>query len=110
MPLPNGLYKIEFRTQKDQGFGVLMLQDEKLWGGDSSMYYVGTYAQDGDNFSAEVKTGRHSNTPGIESVFGLDSVNITLKGTSSGTGAEMTGVAAEAPDVSFQAVLSKLSD
>lgn len=110
MSLPDGLYKVDFRTELGHGFGVLVLRDGDLRGGDSGMYYVGTYSQDGNDFSAQLKVGRHSSPPGLVPVFGRDSVNITLSGTSTGTGAELTGTAAEAPDISFQATLARLGD
>ncbi len=59
MPLQNGLYKIEFQTQLGAGSGVVILHDGQLRGGDSMIYYVGTYKQDGDEFSAEVRTDAH---------------------------------------------------
>lgn len=55
-------------------------------------------------------TDRHSNTPGMVPVFGLDRVNISVTGTSSGDTAQLTGTAAEAPGVSFRATLTRLCD
>jgi hypothetical protein len=46
----------------------------------------------------------------MASVFGIDRVNITLKGTANGDSAKMTGTAREAPGVSFQATLTKIAD
>ncbi len=110
MPLQNGLYKIEFQTQLGAGAGVVILHDGQLRGGDSMIYYVGTYKQEGDEFSAEVRTDAHSHPPDITPVFGRERVNITIKGTIQGTSAHLTGSAAEAPGVSFSAALTRLGD
>jgi hypothetical protein len=110
MPISNGLYKAHFRTPLGEGFGVVHLLDGKLRGGDSSIYYVGSYIQDGDQFSANIATDTHSVTPGIRPVFGKDQVNITVSGTVSGETVQMTGSAAEVPGVSFQSTLIRLCD
>ena len=90
--LPNGFYVVRFSTPKGSGAGVLMLTDGQLRGGDSSIAYTGTYSQDGDKFTADVSTNRH--TAGLPSVFGIDAIKISLTGTSSSTGASCTGTAA----------------
>jgi hypothetical protein len=45
--MQNGLYWVEFRTPLGSGAGVVVLQDGNLRGGDSSMYYFGTYTETG---------------------------------------------------------------
>jgi hypothetical protein len=106
--LTDGFYGVRFKTPRGEGAGVVMLANGKMRGGDSSLAYSGSFAQDGDNFNAKVATSRHAQ--GLLSVFGVDAVNITLTGKSSGTGANCTGTAAEAPGLTFQAVLSRISD
>jgi hypothetical protein len=110
MPIRDGLYKVSFQTQLGTGNGVVVLDGGKMRGGDSIMHYSGTYSQDGDKFSAKVVTGRHSNTPGMCSVFGMDHVNISVQGTAQGDSAQLRGTAAEAPGVTFQASLGRLGD
>jgi hypothetical protein len=106
--LADGLYSVRFKTPMGEGAGVVTLIGGRLRGGDAGIAYLGSYKQDGDNFTATVKTQRH--TQGLGSVFGKDGVTISLVGKSSGTGANCTGTAAEAPGVTFQAVLSYISD
>ncbi len=103
--LPNGFYVVHFKTPRGSGAGVLMLTDGQLRGGDSSIMYTGTYSQDGDKFTADVSTRRH--TAGMPSVFGVDAITIHLAGKSSGTSASCTGSAA---GVTFQADLNRISD
>ena len=62
--MQNGLYAAEFQTPLGKGYGVVMLLNGVLQGGDSMMYYQGSYTVDGNNFTAEVKTGAHARPPG----------------------------------------------
>lgn len=104
----DGLYKVEFRTPRGAGAGVVHLVGGKLWGGDSGIYYLGTYSLDGGNFTAEVKTGRHSQN--LASVFGVDAVRIHLQGQSAGDSAVLQGTSPDAPGISFQAELARIAD
>ena len=106
--LPDGLYSVRFKTPMGEGAGVVTMLGGRLRGGDAGIAYLGAYQQDGDKFTATVKTKRH--TPGNGSVFGKDSVTISLAGQSSGTGATCNGTAAESPGVTFQAHLAYISD
>ncbi len=103
--LPNGLYVARFTTPLGSGAGVLVLNDGRLRGGDSAIVYTGTYSQDANKFTAEVSTKRH--TAGLNSVFGVDAITISLTGTSSDTTASCTGSAA---GVSFKAELIRIGD
>jgi hypothetical protein len=108
--MENGLYKVEFQTKLGVGAGVVFLQDGKIHGGDSAMYYVGTVSEQGENLTAEVEGKLHTKVPGMQSVFGANHTHINLKGKGSGKSASFTGTAREAPGVNFQATLTKVSD
>jgi hypothetical protein len=110
MSMQDGLYKVQFQTPLGAGAGVVHLQGGKLWGGDSALYYVGTFTQVGDQFSAEVVTDRHTQYQGLVSVFGKDRVHINLRGASKENSAVATGTAIEAPGIAFKAMLSRLTD
>ena len=106
--LSSGLYKVGFQTPIGAGAGVVYLSGGRMWGGDTAIYYVGTYTQAGNQLTASVTTDRH--TVGLNSVFGADRVHISLHGTTEGNAAMMQGTAVEAPGISFQAYLTKISD
>jgi hypothetical protein len=108
--LATGLYKAEFNTRRGRGAGTIFVQDGKLWGGDSSMFYIGRYTEDGDGLSAVINTDIHTKIPGIESVFGVDQLRLTLGGTIKGDSIVMTGRAAQAPTLEFEAVLTKICE
>ncbi len=105
----DGLYKVHFKTPLGEGFGVAALLNGKVRGGDGGIYYLGSYATNGDEFTAEITTNRYANIPG-GSVFGVDKVNLTLRGKSNGLSAQVVGQAKEAPGVTFQASLAWIAD
>jgi hypothetical protein len=108
--MQNGLYKVSFRTPIGAGDGVVYLRDGQLWGGDSSMYYRGSYVVAGDQFSAQVTSDIHSRPAGMESVFGVDHAQISLSGRHTGTAATLSGSSTQAPGVGLTATMSRLAD
>ena len=106
--LTDGLYKVDFMTPLGSGSGVVMLNQGSVKGGDSSMYYDGTYQLDGDKFTASMNIATHTNTPGMGSVFGVANAQIDLSGIANATGANVTGSSPQAPGLNFQAKLSHL--
>lgn len=109
MTLSNGLYVANFGTPLGGGAGVVTLSDGKLTGGDSMMSYVGTYTQDADQFSAQLVADKHTDVPGMESVFGSDHVNISITGHSGSDEAALTGASPQAPGITLQAHLRKIA-
>lgn len=110
MALRNGLYKIDFETQRGGGQGVVYLKNGKIRGGDSGWYYVGTYEQEGDAFTATVRVKDHTKHTRITSVFGVDEAEMTLKGETRGDTVRTKGKSKQAPGVTFAATLERLSD
>ena len=108
MALTDGLYKVTFQTPIGTGYGVITLENGTLQGGDSSMYYVGTYVQNGNAFTAAVMAKTHTNVPGMGSVFGVPEVAINLTGTSTDKTASVTGSSPQAPGLGFSATLERL--
>lgn len=108
--MKDGLYKIDFRTPLGAGTGVVFAQAGRLWGGDAGMYYVGTFTNNNGQMEGNVKTGRHTNALGTDSVFGIDNVNINLRGNVNGDVVEATGTSPEARGVSFQVRMTRLTD
>ncbi|MDP2123292.1 MAG: GrlR family regulatory protein [Parvibaculum sp.] len=104
MPLKDGLFKIEFQTPLGAGAGVVVLEQGRVRGGDSIMYYSGTYRQNGDDFSANVVAKKHSQ--GV-SVMGGDA-SLSIQGKVTGDAAMLTGSAAEAPQLKLKARLSRI--
>lgn len=102
-----GLYKVEFRNPMGFGRGVVVLTEGKFRGGDAAFYYVGTYTEDGDKFSATVQVKRHS--PGQQGLMG-ENTTFTVQGTSTGNAASLAGKVPAMPGATFQAHIERLSD
>jgi hypothetical protein len=106
--LRNGSYSAWFRTPLGEGTGVFILTDGKMTGGDTVMTYTGSYTQAGDDFTADIATKRH--TPGQLSVFGIDKVDLTLIGKSTGSTASCRGTSRQAPPMTFEATIIRIVD
>jgi hypothetical protein len=104
--MQNGLYRVEFGTPLGSGAGVVLLQDGNLRGGDSSMYYFGTFTETGNQATVVAESHRH--TPGLPSVLGRDDTHLSLQGTVQGNSAQLNGSAREAPGVNLQVSLTLL--
>lgn len=110
MSFEPGLYALTFATPAGQGTGVAYLDGGKLRGGDSMMAYVGSYNENNGTLQADVRAYKYSNAPGMISVFGVDVVNITLKGKVDGINASLIGTAPEAPGVQLRVTMERLHD
>ena len=106
--LGNGKYSVWFRTPLGEGTGLVMLRDGAINGGDTVLAYTGSYNQDGDVFTAEIATRRH--TPGQLSVFGIDNVEIAVAGKSSPAVASCRGTTRQAPGMAFEAILIPIAE
>lgn len=79
----NGLWSVDFHVlpsgTANNGSGVVVFKDGKIYGGDSTYYYTGTYQLNDKAFTAKVRikhySGLHNN------IFGnVAEANVTLKG------------------------------
>lgn len=103
-----GTYKVEFATPLGRGAGVITLIGGKVMGGDSAIAYFGDYKLDGDVFTADLTTLRHTQNPALVNAFGRDNVRITATGRFSGNTAALTATSPDAPGVQMQATLALL--
>ena len=105
-----GLYKVEFKTPRRKGAGVVYAADGKLHGGSSAFAYVGSYTENGNTITGVVCSMRHTNDPNHPSAFGFDKVRIECQGTAKGEFATFEGTATETPSLGFKAVLTRIAD
>jgi hypothetical protein len=106
--LEDGKYVAWFRTALAQGTGVVTLTQGRITGEDTVIAYSGCYEQNGDQFTAMVRTRRYCE--GQPSVFGVDEVDIKLEGRSSGQMVVCKGTAQQAPGLVFEATLIRSRD
>jgi len=107
--MQDGLYRVGFKTRLGTGFGVVTLAKGRITGGDNSSWYVGSYQIEHGRFRAEIQVDRHTVVPMSRSVFGVERARILLEGEAVGDEALMKGSSPDAPEVSFEAVLSRLA-
>jgi len=73
----DGIYKVTF-VGPETGSGVIVIRNVHFNGGDGYFYYSGVFSESIGEVTASFKIKRH--TPGSASVFGRDSLTVTLKG------------------------------
>ncbi len=102
--LKDGTYAAWYRTPLDQGTGIVHVVDGQIWGRDSLMTYHGSCQVDGDRFTAQVSTKRH--TDGRATVFGVsDELTLQIEGICPGRIATYRATAAQAPGVVLEGTL-----
>lgn len=106
--LEDGKYAVWFKTDLAQGTGVVNLANGRITGGDTVIAYFGSYQQDGDRFTAVVRTRRYCE--GQASVFGVDEVELKLEGKPAGQLVVCKGTAEQAPGLAFEATLIRSRD
>ncbi|WP_019961292.1 GrlR family regulatory protein [Woodsholea maritima] len=107
--MDNGLYIADFKTPLDQSSGVIMIQDGKVYGGDSGMYYFGSVEDNGKKIIAQITVKQHN--PVSQSVFGdIEEFDLTLEGKSGSDPVIFNGRATRAPSLRFEATLTKAVD
>ena len=79
-----GLYKVEFKTPRRKGVGIVYAADGKLRGGTSAYAYVGSYKENGNTITAVISSMRHTNDPNFPPVFGFDRVTVECQGSAKG--------------------------
>lgn len=110
MSLQHGLYKVAFKTQLGEGIGIVVLENGSLRGGDAVYAWVGTYEEPNGSFEAEVFIYRHTTGEAAASVFGVDDAVVQLSGQPDGEEFTIVGSSAAAPDMRFEARLTKLAN
>ncbi|WP_024461504.1 GrlR family regulatory protein [Marinimicrobium sp. LS-A18] len=75
------LYGIEFvSNSNDGGFGVAVLETGRVFGGDSSFVFIGSYESSNGNVTARIKCTNDRKL--LQSIFGdINEFNLELSGT-----------------------------
>ncbi|MGA8864093.1 MAG: GrlR family regulatory protein [Gallionella sp.] len=75
------LWSVDFKSSFGMhGNGVVVFETGRLFGGDSTMIYVGSYKVEHGIIHAEIEVRKYTNVPGMVSVVGLDTFNLTVNG------------------------------
>jgi hypothetical protein len=114
--MKNGLYSIHadlLDGRSGKGSGVAVFRDGTILGGDSYLFYTGSYTVNGDTFKGEVTISQHTPSPDANPLFGgqKNPVGIGVTGTSQDGAAVMNGTALVGKaSVIFKATLRRLAD
>lgn len=108
-----GLYRLGFHTLTGWGYGLAYLANGKIYGGDSYIYYIGTYSISGNYVQARVKAKPYIDNPppGAFSLFGREDNTVEIEGDLvEGSRIELKARSKQAPGIELKAVLEHLSD
>ena len=108
MPLVNGLYRASFKTDHGSDRTVVMIENGRISGGDSRLFYEGSLISNGENFTAVLRVAAHFDVPAVAGILGGLQASFEISGVCSGSGAICSGVSAGPPEIPFDAVLSLL--
>lgn len=106
----NGLWTVEFiSTIKRYGKGVLIVNDNRLLGGDDGYYYSGTCNITGNNIQATINVVKYDQNS--ISVFGnIDHFQLTLNGEINEYQFKAIGTIANDPQTQIRVVGTKRED
>ena len=86
-----GFYKFEYGQDVRPDLiylgGVVVLETGRIFGGDSSYYYRGSYKLDGEKFLAKVQIRKHTDLFNTENIFGREfnvGVDLSVEGEREG--------------------------
>ncbi|MGJ3231457.1 MAG: GrlR family regulatory protein [Oceanicaulis sp.] len=110
MLMDAGLYISRFRTPLDDASGVIVVDGDRVRGGDSAMYYTGAITGSGAQIKVTLDVRLHDRSR--TSVFGDDEKAFTLVLTGRKKGEEYVfeGRAERGPSLRFEAVLTRVAD
>ena len=85
-----GLWTVDFQIARGGRFsGVIVLQGNKVFGGDSQYYYVGTYKESGGEVEAEAQCTHYAGA--VSTAFGTNENTYSLKMQGKHSGDLVTG-------------------
>jgi hypothetical protein len=104
-----GFYITSFRTPLDDASGVIVVDGDRVRGGDSGMYYVGEVTGSGTAIKVRLRVRQHDKSK--QSVFGdVDDFTLTLNGKRQGDQYVFEGRADRASSLKFQAILMRVPE
>lgn len=107
-----GLWTIVFSGQFGAGAGVVVFETGRIFGGDTSMYYIGDYEVKNGFLSGNVRVRVHAEVPGMMPVTGINDFTATLPAAQIGETMQVTCDVTNPPDtgLKIQAKLHKIAE
>lgn len=107
----DGMYVVTFKSPLGEGSGVIVLRQGKIQGGDSIMYYDGSYQESGaGGFRGTLRTGQHTKVVGMASVLGDTSASLEFDAYVENGAGTVTGKSPQSPGLTLNATLKKIAD
>jgi hypothetical protein len=92
------LWSVEFQSSFGMhGNGVAVFETGRVFGGDSSMIYVGSFRVENGVIHSEINVKKYAHTPGMGSVVGLDTFNLKVTGKPDQNDMVLSGFVVEDP-------------
>jgi len=83
------LWTLEFANHAGYGGGVVIFESGRIFGGDTSFYWTGTYSIKDGAITGKIDVNRHS--PVMQSLLGRDSYSLELAGQLNDQEMELNG-------------------
>jgi hypothetical protein len=92
------LWSVEFQSSFGMhGNGVAVFETGRVFGGDSSMIYVGDFRVENGSIHSKINVRRYARVPGMSSVVGFDNFNLVVTGTPNEKDMLLSGYVVEDP-------------
>jgi len=96
-------------NQGGQGAGIIVLETERVFGGDSWYYYVGSYRVDQGRLYTQLKVTHYADN--AESIFGpLREFTVALEGLLNMREINLKGQANQDPNLQIQLTMSRIAE
>ena len=90
------LWSVEFQSSYGMhGNGVVVFETGRVFGGDSSMIYVGSYKVENGTIHSDINVKKYANVPGMVSVVGFEDFNLKVTGKVNGDKLALSGYVVE---------------
>ena len=92
------LWSVEFKSSFGMhGHGVAVFETGRVFGGDSTMIYVGNFQVDNGAINSTINVKKYAFAPGMSSVVGFDNFNLKVTGTPHANQMVLSGYVVEDP-------------
>lgn len=107
-----GLWTIVFSGKFGAGAGVVVFETGRIFGGDTSMYYIGDYEVNNGSLSGNIRVRIHAQVPGMRPVTGIDDFTAILTAAKVGETMQVMCDVTEPPGtgLKIQAKLHKIAE
>ncbi|MHB1608422.1 MAG: hypothetical protein ACYCXX_07250 [Acidiferrobacter thiooxydans] len=104
------MWTARFQSNKEgSGAGIVVLETERVFGGDSQYYYIGAYRVDGNQISIRLTVTHYANE--MDSIFGpLPEFAVTLKGEMNEKEMNLKGQANQDDDLQIHLIMKRVAE